>query len=121
MPHLTQLIADYGSAWQERDASKRSEFLNRCFSEHGRYVDPTAAVTGRENLSAHIGEVLDGSGGRVEITSAPASHHDVVHFTWHMVRADGTTMVEGHDFAQLDTDGKIESLAGFFGSPEPLT
>lgn len=120
MPDLNQVIADYGAAWQETDATDRLALLTRCFADQGSYVDPTAEVTGRGNLNTHIGDVLQSSGGRVEITSKPVSHHNVVHFTWHMVGADGTVMVEGHDFIRLDEDGKIAYLAGFFGSPAPV-
>lgn len=121
MPELTQVIADYGAAWRETDADTRLQLLSRCFAEDGRYVDPTAEVTGRQALSTHIGEVLQSSGGTVDITSKPVSHHNVVHFTWHMLSSDGAKMVDGHDFIQLDDNGMIASLSGFFGSPEPLS
>ncbi len=120
MQDIMQTIADYGAAWQETDANARFELLQRCFEEDGRYVDPTADVSGRESLSVHIGEVLESSGGRVELTSQPNVHHDVVHFTWHMVNADGVEMVSGHDFVRLGASGKIVHLAGFFGTPAPL-
>lgn len=120
MRDLNQIIADYGSAWQERDESKRLKVLKRCFSDTGQYVDPTAQISGIDNLCAHIGDVLQNSTGRVDITSHPTSHHDVVHFTWHMVGPDGLVMVAGHDFVRLDAEGKIAHLAGFFGDPVPL-
>lgn len=120
MPTLTNGISDYGAAWQEHDDTARLALLIRCFAIDGRYVDPTADVSGRDALSKHIGEVLDSSKGRVELTSKPVSHHNVVHFTWHMIDADGAEMVAGHDFIQLGEDGKIASLSGFFGDPQPL-
>lgn len=120
MQGLEQTIADYGAAWQETDDDKRRGLLERCFEEDGRYVDPTADVNGLADLSVHIGEVLASSGGRVEITSQPNVHHDVVHFSWHMVDANGAEMVSGHDFIRLGASGKIANLAGFFGNPPPL-
>ena len=116
-----QTIADYGAAWQESDPDKRLDLLTRCFAEDGVYVDPTAEVTGRSVLCDHIGEVLQSSGGRVELTSKPNSHHGVVHFTWHMLGPDGGVFVTGHDFVRLDDTGKIALLAGFFGDPAPLS
>ena len=120
MKELTRTIAKYAAAWQETDANKRLELLTQCFAENGRYVDPTADVSGRKELCAHIGNVLKDANGRVDITSGPTSHHDVVHFTWHMVAPDGSVMVAGHDFVHLDAQGKIAHLAGFFGDPSPL-
>ncbi|KIC42698.1 hypothetical protein RA27_04915 [Ruegeria sp. ANG-R] len=121
MQELEHTIAAYGAAWQENSAEKRLELLTACFAENGRYVDPTADVMGQEQLNSHIGDVLQSSNGRVEIISSPASHHDVVHFNWHMVAPDGSIMVAGHDFIRLDEEGKIAHLAGFFGDPAPLT
>ncbi|WP_420587144.1 nuclear transport factor 2 family protein [Ruegeria sp.] len=121
MPDSHQTIADYGAAWQETDAPKRLALLERCFAENGRYTDPTADVHGRAHLATHIGEVLSSAGGRVELTSKPTQHHDVAHFTWHMVASDGSIVVSGHDFARFDTDGRIVQLAGFFGHPAPLS
>ncbi|WP_052261480.1 nuclear transport factor 2 family protein [Ruegeria sp. ANG-S4] len=115
-----QTIAAYGAAWQEPNAEARLELLNTCFAENGRYVDPTADVTSRAALNDHIGNVLTGSDGTVELTSQPTNHHDVVHFTWHMTGPDGSIYVSGHDFVHLDAEGKIVHLAGFFGDPEPL-
>ena len=120
MQDLHQTINNYEAAWQETDASKRHDLLTFCFTENGRYVDPTAEVNGRAELSDHIGKVLKNSDGRVEITSKSTNHHDVIHFTWHMVGPDGTIFVAGHDFGLLDASGKITHLAGFFGDPAPL-
>ena len=120
MQNLQQTINNYEAAWQETDEGKRLDLLTYCFAENGRYVDPTADVSGREALSAHIGKVLKNSDGTVEITSNPTNHHDVIHFTWHMVGPDGNVYVAGHDFVRLDVSGKIAHLAGFFGDPVPL-
>ena len=114
-------IADYGASWQEKNADKRLKLLTNCFAENGRYVDPTADVTGRRDLNSHIGEILQSTDGRVELTSKPSNHHDVVHFTWHMIGPDGKEYVSGHDFVHFDEDGKIAHLAGFFGDPTPLS
>ncbi len=121
MQDLSRTIADYGAAWQESDPSKRFDLLARCFAEDGRYVDPTADVAGRDEICAHIGEVLQQTNGRVDITSTPTVHHDVVHFTWHMIAPDGNILVAGHDFLHMNEQGKIAQLAGFFGDPAPLT
>lgn len=121
MQDWQQTIADYGAAWQETDPAERLELLTRCFAENGRYVDPTGDVSGRADLCDHIGGVLQSSNGRVELTSKPTQHHDVVHFTWHMIGPDGSVFVAGHDFVHLNAEGQIAHLAGFFGDPAPLS
>lgn len=120
MTDWQQAIATYGAAWQQADAGKRLDLLKACFAEDGRYVDPTAEVRGRTGLCDHIEDVLQSSDGRVELTSKPTNHHDVVHFTWHMIGPDGREYVSGHDFVRLNEAGKIAFLAGFFGDPDPI-
>ncbi|MEX0348496.1 MAG: nuclear transport factor 2 family protein [Paracoccaceae bacterium] len=120
MKPLQEVLAHYGAAWREDDPDRRLAHLAASFAENGRYVDPSADVAGRAALSAHIGEVLAEFGGRVELTSAPQQHHELVHFTWHMRADDGSVMVAGRDIARLDADGLIVELMGFFGEPEPL-
>ncbi|WP_170480493.1 nuclear transport factor 2 family protein [Ruegeria arenilitoris] len=120
MQDINNTITVYGAAWQETDPERRSQLLDHCFAENGRYVDPTADVGGRQQLCEHIGNVLKDTKGRVEITSAPTVHHDVIHFTWRMIAPDGSVMVSGHDFVQLNKQGQIAHLAGFFGDPDPL-
>ncbi|MEM7091191.1 MAG: nuclear transport factor 2 family protein [Pseudomonadota bacterium] len=121
MSDLAEVISAYGAAWQETNSEQRLSLLDLAWADDGRYSDPTADVSGRQNLSDHIGHVLASSnGGRVELTSATNTHHDVAHFTWRMVAPDGSVMVSGHDFVQFAGDGRIARLAGFFGDPEPL-
>ncbi|GGH25571.1 SnoaL-like domain-containing protein [Cribrihabitans marinus] len=120
MATLQETVDTYGAAWRETDPAKRLELLETVWADDAVYVDPMARVEGRAALVAHIGEVLASTGGRVEITSRPNAHHDVAHFTWHMVGPDGAILVRGHDMATLDTDGRIARLAGFFGDPDPL-
>ncbi|MDP5216328.1 nuclear transport factor 2 family protein [Ruegeria sp. 2205SS24-7] len=120
MTALNETLARYGAAWRESDPDRRLAHLAACFAETGRYVDPSADVTGRGALSDHIGQVLAEFGGRVELTSAPQHHHGTVHFKWHMVAGDGSVMIAGRDFARLDAKGQIAELVGFFGEPEAL-
>jgi hypothetical protein len=41
-------------------------------------------------------------------------------FSWKFVGADGKIVSEGIDFGTLDANGKIQSIAGFFGPTKPL-
>lgn len=50
-------------------------------------------------------------------------HHEKLRFTWRMLFADGKVYVEGIDFGELSTDGKLDRIVGFFGplAPKPQT
>jgi hypothetical protein len=44
-------------------------------------------------------------------------HHDRGRFTWAIRRNDGTTVLDGMDFVDFASDGRIRRITGFFGPP----
>ncbi len=117
-----QAVDLYGQAWAEPDEAKRRALLERAWAENGVYTDPTAEVNGREALVKHIGGFMENSrGGRIVITSKVDSHHETrLRFSWAMQSADGKTVAEGIDYGELDEDGKLKLIVGFFGPFQPL-
>ena len=110
-------IAAYGAAWVEPDATARLALLEQAWAAEAVYCDPLAVVTGREALSDHIGQTQAAMpGSRIEVTSEPVRHHDSAFFRWTMTDASGATVMTGFDVVQLDGDGRIARLTGFFDS-----
>ena len=48
-------------------------------------------------------------------TTAVDTHHDRARYGWELVAGDGTVAVSGTDFVELDADGKLARIVGFFG------
>lgn len=117
-----EAVALYGAAWDEPDSAKRLALLEKAWAEDGVYTDPTADLKGRDALHAHIGGFLDqGSGARIVITSKVDSHHGHrLRFSWSMVSKDGKTVTTGIDYGELDEDGRLRLIVGFFGPFPPL-
>lgn len=114
---LEQLIDTYCAAWSDSDPARRREFLDRVWADGASYTDPSVHTVGLDELLAHIDTVLARRpGGRVERTSRVDTHHNLVRFAWHVVLADGSTLPEGLDIAEVSTDGRIHRIVGFFGS-----
>ncbi len=112
-----RLIQAYCTAWSEHHAARRLHLLEQVWAPGGRYTDPTADVTGIGALSAHIGKTLERyPGARVITTSRVDRHHAILRFTWCMIMADGRRLPDGVDFGEVDRDGKLCRIAGFFGS-----
>ena len=112
----------YGQAWAEPDEDRRRELLERAWADDGVYTDPTAEVKGREALIAHIGGFLEqAQGGRIVVTSGVDHHHGTrLRFSWAMQSAAGQTLAEGLDYGELDEDGRLKLIVGFFGPFPPL-
>ena len=111
----TDGIAAYAAAWVEPDAQQRAALLERAWAPDAVYCDPLSLVQGREELSAHIAGTQEQlAGGRVVVTGEAARHHDSAHFPWALVDAGGATVMTGFDVVQLDEQGRITRLTGFF-------
>ena len=108
-------IGAYGQAWREPDAARRLELLERAWAPDAVYCDPLALVTGQEALSAHIAGFQESlGGGRIDVTAEAVRHHDSAHFPWAISDATGATVLTGFDVVQLDEQGRITRLTGFF-------
>ena len=113
---VSELIALYNRAWSEPDYALRQKLLEQIFAEDGTYTDPTAHVAGRKALVDHIGAFFEQfRGAYFVVTSGIDSHHGKFRFTWRMVLADGKVFLEGIDFGELNSDGKLHRIVGFFG------
>lgn len=111
----TDGIDAYGQAWLEPDPARRAALLERAWAPDAVYVDPTAVVRGREALGAHIGEVQASlAGGQVAVTAEAVRHHDSAHFPWAITDGSGAVVLTGFDVVQLDDEGRITRLTGFF-------
>lgn len=111
------VVDAYQAAWNEGDAVKRGALLDTAWSDDGRYVDPTADVTGRDALVAQI-DSFRGSlpGAKVDGTSAVATGDGAVHFRWNTSGLGGLVNVEGMDVGLTGADGRLTLIAGFFGA-----
>ena len=111
-------IGAYGDAWLEPDEARREALLERAWAPEAVYCDPLAVVRGRAELSGHIAATQHSlDGGRVEVTAEAVRHHDSAFFPWAIRDAGGATVMTGFDVVQLDEDGRITRLTGFFDPP----
>lgn len=111
-------VLDYVAAWNEPDAATRLKILERCWADDGAYVDPNVELRGQSALCEHISKVQAGRpGARLEMMSGVELHHHVVRFLWRLVRADGRAGETSIDVGEVDADGRLTKIVGFFGEP----
>jgi hypothetical protein len=114
MSDFDAVVDRYLAVWNEPDAATRRAAIDDVFADGVRYVDPLAAVEGRDALDALIGAARQQFPGFSFASGGPVDgHHDQVRFTWTLGPAGAEPPVAGFDVAELDGDGRIRQVFGF--------
>ena len=115
----TAVVDLYCQCWNEGSPESRRALLAQVWAEDATYTDPTVDLVGVDQLSQHIGVVLEQSvGSRIVRTSAIDLHHSVFRFTWHKELSSGEILPEGIDFGEIGEGGMLTRIVGFFGPPK---
>lgn len=116
MSDATTTVDTYLAMWNEPDPAKRAELIERAWSADGRYLDPVLEAEGHAALSEMVAAVQSRfPGHRFQRSSGVDQHHDQVRFAWQLAAPDGSVAVAGIDVGQLDGDGRLARITGFFG------
>jgi hypothetical protein len=114
MSDFDSVVKWYLALWNEPDAETRRAAIDDLFTPAVRYVDPIAAVTGREALNALIGGVRQRFPGLAfTLAGAVDAHHDQARFTWNLGAPGADPVAVGFDVVELDADGQIHQVLGF--------
>jgi hypothetical protein len=118
MPTTAETIATYLNAWNEPDATKRKALIDACWAPDGAYIDPMSDVRGRDGLEGAIaGMHAQSAGAAIALASGIDQHHNQVRFKWEFRGADGKTAIAGIDVGEVDGDGRLTRIVGFWGEP----
>jgi hypothetical protein len=114
------VVTAFLAAWSTGEPARRLEQLRGACTEDVVYRDPGAAARGVVALSAHIAQVRsEFSDHQIVLTSGVDGHHGVVRFGWTAYQPDGRAALHGTDTAELSDDGRLCSIAAFFGPLPP--
>jgi hypothetical protein len=109
-------VDTYLAAWNETDPQRRAELVGQAWTPAGRYLDPMLEAEGHDGIS-EMAAGIHGAypGHRFRRTTQIDGHHDLVRFGWELFAPDGTVTVAGIDVGELDDDGRLRRITGFFG------
>jgi SnoaL-like domain len=111
-----EIVTAYAAAWNEQGEDARRSLLERSWTDDGVYCDPSGRAEGRAALVRHIGGFhARMPGNRIELTSGVDEHDGLLRFSWRMLGPDGVVLLDGMDFGELDGDGRLKRIVGFFG------
>jgi SnoaL-like domain len=111
-----RLAERYIATWNETDPERRDAAIAEVWTADGEYVDPLAAVAGRDEISGLIGSVQEQMPDLVFrlLDGEVDAHHDVLRFRWELVPASGgDSAAVGFDVATTNGDGRLRRVVGF--------
>ncbi len=109
-------MTTYVRAWHEGDEAARRRLLEESWAKDGVYADPQTTIAGREALVHAIAEFHEQRPDvRIEVRSRIDDFGPHFRFVWATVDGSGAVLREGIDVGQLDAEGRIASIVGFFG------
>lgn len=117
MSGLEELIDRYCQGWTDPSPLERRMLIQSTLDQHAVYCDARTGPVGMDALIQHINRLQQQRpGARVLRTSAVDLHHSVGRFSFHVLMADETVLLEGVDFFELSGDGtRLQRVVGFFG------
>ncbi len=114
----TPTIDRYFDMWNAEDEATRAGIVREAWATECRYVDPLLEAAGHDELVAMVAGVhAQFPGQRFRRTTDVDAHHDQVRFGWELAAPDGAVTVAGIDVGELDADGRLRRITGFFGEP----
>jgi hypothetical protein len=114
MSDLTKQAEQYIDMWNEKDAATRRQLIEQLWASEGRYVDPLAAVTGRDGIDGVVQAVQGQFPGMSFTLLGPVdAHHDQARFGWALGLPGAEAVVVGFDVIEVDADGQIRTVLGF--------
>ena len=116
MNDLATTIDTHLEAYGETDVARRVALIQQVWSPTGVLADPPIDGAGHDGINEMLGLVQSQFPGHTfQRTSEIDTHHGIARYGWKLVAEDGSVSLTGMDVAELDVDGKLARVAGFFG------
>ena len=116
MTDITATVDGYLAAYNERDREARDALIAQVWARDGRLIDPPLAGAGHRAISDMASAMHEHYPGHAfRRVSELDVHHDHLRFAWELVGPDGEIALTGMDAGELDGDGRLSRITGFFG------
>lgn len=103
------------AAWNEDDPAQVRGHLDRALARSVVFIDPSVETHGIDEFEANVHKVQAEVPGAVYArTSGVDSHHHLHRYSWQVSR-NGEVLLPGFDVTEVDEDGKVTRVLGFFG------
>jgi SnoaL-like domain len=119
-PHIPSSFKHLLAAWNEPVVENIQAHLSKAVSEDIVFVDPNYAISGMRAFETMVRMFrTNAPDARCIRTSEIDMHHDRARYSWTVI-VDEENRVDGFDAVQVNADGLICRVDGFFGPLELL-
>ena len=121
MKDLTETIDTYLEAYGETDPTRRATLIAQAWATDGKLIDPPLDAAGHDGIDGMFVAVQGQFPGHTFRRSTELdAHHGFARYGWQLVAADGSVTLAGTDIAEVDDNGRLVRVTGFFGEPAAL-
>lgn len=117
---MAEALDTFFAAWEVADSAVRLALLTEAVGARLYYLDPNTPdpVTSLTAMNDYLAAFSAKMPGAAAAVIDATEHHGFARATV-AFRKDGTTMMHGQYFADLDSSGRILRLIGFTGTGAP--
>lgn len=115
MAEIPETLDSMLAAWNETDPEQIRPHLDRALAADVVFIDPAHSIVGLEAFERMVREF------RAQFPDAVCSrasgvdtHHNLYRYNW-AIHRNGELFLPGFDVAELDADGRVRRVEGFFG------
>lgn len=113
---LSVTVDTHLRAYCEPDPDRRADLLAAAWAPTGTLIDPPFDGEGLDAIAAMVDVVLTHYAGHTfRRTTDVDAHHTFGRYGWELVGPDGAVAVTGTDIVEIDDDGRLTRIVGFFG------
>jgi hypothetical protein len=112
-----EVFESFGRAWNVDNDDQRLQLLADCCVPDAVFVSPQGQSAGIGALSASISEFRRTFPAAVVSFGHPDEHGSFARVAWATHWNNGQPTLTGEDFAELASDGRVELLVSFDGTP----
>lgn len=117
---MDDFIATYFGAWNETDAERRRDLLDRSVTSDVELIHPSGRYRGIDELGERIGRYQAAMPeSEIVIASGLDGHNNVVRYAWRILDPDGQARMKGIDVAERADDGRLTRIVLFHGLLPP--
>ena len=117
---MPDALRHYWTMWNEPDLDHVRRHLDLAVSVDFVFADPMHFHTGRDALEENVRTIRTNKPHyRFAIASELDVQNDCYRYEWHLLRK-ARFLMNGFDIAQINTDGQLARVDGFFGDLVPV-